>query len=93
MMLLHNARLIDPASGHDGPGDVRIRDGLIIEIADGYLENGTVHWHDEVEPVMMSARTPVARAFRAAIRAEGGGAEFRVTLPPADAATEAPDVR
>jgi len=44
----------------------------IREIADGYLENGTVHWHDRVEPVMMSARTPVARAFRGAIRGEGG---------------------
>jgi LysW-gamma-L-lysine carboxypeptidase len=44
----------------------------IREIADGYLENGTVHWHDKVEPVMMSARTSVARAFRAAIRAEDG---------------------
>jgi LysW-gamma-L-lysine carboxypeptidase len=42
----------------------------IREIADGYLEGGTVHWHDRVEPVMMSPRTPVARAFRAAIRAE-----------------------
>jgi len=44
----------------------------IREIADGYLERGTVHWHDRVEPVMMSPRTPVARAFRAAIRGEGG---------------------
>jgi LysW-gamma-L-lysine carboxypeptidase len=44
----------------------------IREIADGHLENGTVHWDDRVEPVMESPRTPVARAFRAAIRAEGG---------------------
>ena len=44
----------------------------IREIADGYLENGTVHWHDRVEPVMSSPRTPVARAFRAAVRGEGG---------------------
>jgi LysW-gamma-L-lysine carboxypeptidase len=44
----------------------------IREIADGYLEVGTVHWHDRVEPIMMSPRTPVARAFRAAIRREGG---------------------
>jgi LysW-gamma-L-lysine carboxypeptidase len=44
----------------------------IREIADGHLTNGTVHWDDKVEPVMESPRTPVARAFRAAIRAEGG---------------------
>ncbi len=44
----------------------------IREIADGHLENGSVHWHDRVEPVMMSPRTPVARAFRAGIRREGG---------------------
>ncbi|WP_424001704.1 [LysW]-lysine hydrolase [Haloarcula salina] len=44
----------------------------IREIADGYLENGTVHWDDKVEPVMQSPRTGVARAFRAAIRQHGG---------------------
>ena len=44
----------------------------IREIADGYLANGTVNWHDRVEPVMMSSRTPVARAFRSAVRSEGG---------------------
>jgi LysW-gamma-L-lysine carboxypeptidase len=44
----------------------------IREIADGHLETGTVNWYDRVEPVMESPRTPVGRAFRAAIRAEGG---------------------
>jgi len=44
----------------------------IREIADGHLENGTVHWDDRVEPVMQSNRTPVARSFRAAIRANEG---------------------
>ena len=44
----------------------------IREIADGHLETGTVNWYDRVEPVMESPRTPVARAFRAAIRGEGG---------------------
>jgi LysW-gamma-L-lysine carboxypeptidase len=44
----------------------------IREIADGHLTNGTVHWDDRVEPVMQSPRTPVARAFRTAIRAAGG---------------------
>ncbi|MFC7075107.1 [LysW]-lysine hydrolase [Haloarcula halophila] len=44
----------------------------IREIADGYLENGTVNWDDWVEPVMESPRTSVARAFRAAIRDHGG---------------------
>jgi LysW-gamma-L-lysine carboxypeptidase len=44
----------------------------IREIADGFLENGTVNWDDKVEPVMQSPRTPAARAFRAAIRQAGG---------------------
>jgi len=44
----------------------------IREIADGYLENGTVNWDDKVEPVMQSSRTPVARAFRVAIREADG---------------------
>ena len=44
----------------------------VREIADGHLDVGTVNWHDKVEPVMESARTPVARAFRAAIRQHGG---------------------
>ncbi|MFB6222724.1 MAG: [LysW]-lysine hydrolase [Haloarcula sp.] len=44
----------------------------IREIADGYLENGTVNWDDKVEPVMQSPRTSVARAFRAAIRQHDG---------------------
>jgi LysW-gamma-L-lysine carboxypeptidase len=45
----------------------------VMEIADGHLGGrGTVHWKDKVEPVMQSPRTPVARAFRAAIRSEGG---------------------
>jgi len=44
----------------------------VKELADAHLDGGTVRWYDEVEPVMASPRTPVARAFRAAIRAEGG---------------------
>ncbi|QIO21285.1 [LysW]-lysine hydrolase [Haloarcula sp. JP-L23] len=44
----------------------------IREIADGHLTNGSVHWDDTIEPVMQSPRTPVARAFRAAIRQHGG---------------------
>jgi LysW-gamma-L-lysine carboxypeptidase len=44
----------------------------VEEIANGALNGGTVHWKDRVEPVMESPRTPVARAFRAAIRGAGG---------------------
>ena len=44
----------------------------VRERADGHLESGTVNWHDKVEPVMESPRTPVARAFRATIRQHGG---------------------
>jgi dihydroorotase len=34
-VLLRNARLIDPASGHESPGAVLVRDGLIQEIGQG----------------------------------------------------------
>ena len=44
----------------------------VREIADGCLDGGTVNWYDMVKPVMESPRTPVARAFRAAIRRQGG---------------------
>ncbi|MEF8781480.1 MAG: [LysW]-lysine hydrolase [Haloarculaceae archaeon] len=45
----------------------------VIEIADGHLDVADrVNWYDRVEPVMQSPRTPVARAFRAAIRKQGG---------------------
>lgn len=44
----------------------------VREVADAELDAGTVHWREPIPPVMVSPRTPVARAFRAAIRAEGG---------------------
>ena len=44
----------------------------VREIADAKLREGTVHWEEPIPPVMESPRTPVARAFRTAIRAEGG---------------------
>lgn len=44
----------------------------VREIADGALNDGSVHWKDEVQPVMQSPRTPVARAFRGAIRRADG---------------------
>ena len=44
----------------------------VREIADGALTNGTVHWKDAVPPTMQSPRTQVARAFRGAIRGQGG---------------------
>jgi LysW-gamma-L-lysine carboxypeptidase len=44
----------------------------VREMADNELTIGTVHWKDKVNPVMMSARTPPARAFRTSIRHFGG---------------------
>jgi LysW-gamma-L-lysine carboxypeptidase len=44
----------------------------IRELADGELTAGTVNWTDAVEPTMQSPRTPVGRAFRVAIREQGG---------------------
>ncbi|SEQ86417.1 [LysW]-lysine hydrolase [Natrinema salaciae] len=46
--------------------------GTVREAAEAELEVGTVTWKDKVPPVMMSPRTEVARAFRVAIRKEGG---------------------
>jgi LysW-gamma-L-lysine carboxypeptidase len=43
----------------------------IREVADGLLEAGTITWGDPIPPVLERARTPVARALRAAIRAAG----------------------
>ncbi|QIE54349.1 amidohydrolase family protein [Pikeienuella piscinae] len=34
-LILANARLIDPESGYDGPGALRIEDGLIADVAKG----------------------------------------------------------
>ena len=44
----------------------------IREVAEGELARGGVHWETPIPPVMTSPRTPVARAFRAAIREAGG---------------------
>ena len=44
----------------------------VRELADAALVDGTVTWWDEIPPVMESPRTPLARAFRAAIRAVRG---------------------
>ncbi|MFB6142134.1 MAG: [LysW]-lysine hydrolase [Halorientalis sp.] len=45
----------------------------VIEIVEGHADVADrIHWKDRVEPVMMSPRTSVARAFRAAIRQAGG---------------------
>jgi len=43
----------------------------VRELADAELNGGTVNWKDAVRPTMQDYRTPVARAFRAAIRAHG----------------------
>ncbi|MFC4541052.1 [LysW]-lysine hydrolase [Halosolutus amylolyticus] len=44
----------------------------VRETAEAELEIGTVSWAEPIPPVMESPRTEVARAFRAAIRKEGG---------------------
>ncbi|XBQ15647.1 MAG: amidohydrolase family protein [Oceanicaulis sp.] len=46
MTLFTNARLIDPASNHDGPGDIRVRDGRIVEIAEGLSPESGEQVHD-----------------------------------------------
>ncbi|WP_181692020.1 [LysW]-lysine hydrolase [Natronomonas sp. LN261] len=50
----------------------RYSTGDVKALADAELEAGTVTWTDAVEPTMQSPRTPVARAFRVAIREAGG---------------------
>ena len=44
----------------------------VREVAEGELDRGGVHWETPIPPVMASPRTPVARAFRVAIREAGG---------------------
>ncbi|WP_280538035.1 [LysW]-lysine hydrolase [Halopenitus sp. POP-27] len=44
----------------------------VHEIAEGQLTTGTVHWKEPIPSVMESPRTPLARAFRVAIRGTGG---------------------
>jgi len=44
----------------------------VRERAEAELAGGSVHWNRPSPPVMASPRTPVARAFRRAIRAAGG---------------------
>jgi [amino group carrier protein]-lysine/ornithine hydrolase len=44
----------------------------VLEIADGALDGGSAHWKDRVEPVVASPRTALGRAFRGAIRNQGG---------------------
>ena len=44
----------------------------VREVAEGELSRGGVHWETPIPPVMASPRTPVARAFRVAIREAGG---------------------
>jgi LysW-gamma-L-lysine carboxypeptidase len=44
----------------------------VRERVEAETEAGTIEWSDGVEPVMESPRTPVARAFRVAVRDAGG---------------------
>ncbi len=44
----------------------------IHELAEAELTTGSVHWGEPMPPVMESPRTDLARAFRVAIRREGG---------------------
>lgn len=44
----------------------------VKERAEQLLDRGTVHWSHAIPPVELDYRTPVARAFRAAIRDTGG---------------------
>ncbi|USZ71335.1 [LysW]-lysine hydrolase [Natronosalvus halobius] len=44
----------------------------VREVAEATLEVGTVSWREPIPPVMESPRTEIARAFRVAIRQEGG---------------------
>jgi LysW-gamma-L-lysine carboxypeptidase len=44
----------------------------VRDLVDGELRSGSVEWTDAIEPTMQSPRTPLARAFRAAIRGAGG---------------------
>ncbi|MFB6137439.1 MAG: [LysW]-lysine hydrolase [Halobacteriaceae archaeon] len=44
----------------------------VREVADGRLDNGTVHWEEPIPPVMTDPRSDVATALRGAIRRTDG---------------------
>ncbi|MGM0604142.1 MAG: [LysW]-lysine hydrolase [Halobacteriota archaeon] len=44
----------------------------VRELADAQLQTGTVNWKEPIPPVMTNPRTPLARAFRVAIRTQDG---------------------
>ncbi|MFC7044134.1 [LysW]-lysine hydrolase [Halobacteriaceae archaeon GCM10025711] len=46
--------------------------GEVQDVVEDALSVGRLEWDDPIPPVLESPRTPVARAFRAAIRREGG---------------------
>ncbi|MFP4518566.1 MAG: dihydroorotase [Oceanicaulis sp.] len=70
MRLLTNARLIDPASGHDGPGAMRVRDGLIIEIAEELQPRDGETVHD----LQGAALAPALIDLRCRAKPGAGGA-------------------
>lgn len=70
MTLLRNARLIDPASGHDGPGSLRLRAGQIVEIANDLTALDGEHVLD----LQGKALAPALIDLRAHAATSGSGA-------------------
>ena len=56
MMLFENARLIDPASGRDEFGALRVRDGLIEEIGPDLVAHDDEHASSKREQAPLSKR-------------------------------------
>lgn len=71
-LLITGARLVDPASGHDGPCDVRIEGGLIAETGQG-LAAGP-------EDRVISARGHVLAPALIDLRARSGGPDSLDTV-------------
>lgn len=91
---LLNARLIDPATGHDGPGALRIEDGLIAEVVHGAspevpgLDCQGLPLAPGIVDMQVSVGDPGARhreSFRSAgAAAAAGGITTIVTQPDTD---------
>ncbi len=93
MTLFLNARLIDPASGHDGPGALRTRDREIVEIADDLQAQDGEHVIDlagkALAPALIDLRVQAALtsagaaglAITAEAAAAGGVGTLVLTAP------------
>ena len=106
-LLLHAARLIDPETGHDGPGALLIRGGRIAEVIAGALPEGAFPEAARLDcggqclaPGIVDIGVKVGEpgerhkeSFKTAgLAAAAGGVTTMVTRPDTDPAIDTPEV-